>query len=98
MSATRRRRTAVLATPAFLALFALAVTLLRAPAGMVPAAAATMTVAQAISGQGGTGTVRGYVVGEAVKVGFRLRGGGFGREFGFGFGFQCGRLRFSGRR
>lgn len=64
MSPTRRRRTAVLATPAFLALLALAVTLLRAPAGMVPAAAATMTVAQAISGQGGTGTVRGYVVGE----------------------------------
>nr|WP_221381954.1 endonuclease [Actinoplanes polyasparticus] len=43
------------------ALLALAITLVQAPAG---SAAATLTVAQAISSQSGTGTVRGYVVGE----------------------------------
>ncbi|MGX6606081.1 endonuclease [Micromonosporaceae bacterium Da 78-11] len=57
----------VVATPALFALLALLVTLFRAPvssAELQPAAAATMTVAQAISSQSGTGTVRGYVVGE----------------------------------
>jgi endonuclease I len=65
---TRHRRTAMLATPAIFALLALTVTLVRAPAGMLPAAAATMTVAQAISSQSGTGTVRGYVVGEPTAT------------------------------
>jgi endonuclease I len=68
---TRHRRTAVLATPALFALLALLVTVVRAPAaptGMLPAAAATMTVAQAISNQSGTGTVRGYVVGEPTAT------------------------------
>ena len=69
---TRHRRTAVLATPALLALLALVVTFVRPPAapapGMVPAAAATMTVAQAIANQSGTGTVRGYVVGEPTAT------------------------------
>jgi endonuclease I len=68
---TRHRRTAVLATPALLALLALLVTVVRGPVatpGMVPAAAATMTVAQAISNQSGTGTVRGYVVGEPTAT------------------------------
>jgi endonuclease I len=65
---TRHRRIAMLALPALLALLALTVTLVRPPAGMLPAAAATMTVAQAISGQSGTGTVRGYVVGEPTAT------------------------------
>jgi endonuclease I len=65
MSGPKRcKRTAVLAMPAVLGLLALVVTFVRVPAGMVPAAAATLTVAQAISSQSGTGTVRGYVVGE----------------------------------
>jgi endonuclease I len=67
----RHRRTAVLATPALFALLMLLVTFVRAPAappGMLPAAAATMTVAQAISNQSGTGTVRGYVVGEPTAT------------------------------
>lgn len=54
--------------PALLALLALAVTLLRVPGAMVPAAAATMTVAQAISSQSGTGTVSGYVVGQPTAT------------------------------
>jgi endonuclease I len=67
---TRYRRTAMLGTPAFLALLALVITLFRAPVApaMVPAAAATMTVAQAISSQSGTGTVVGYVVGEPTAT------------------------------
>jgi len=68
---TRYRRTAVLVTPALLALLALLVTLFRAPAGapgMQPAAAATITVAQAISSQSGTGSVLGYVVGEPTAT------------------------------
>jgi endonuclease I len=68
---TRHRRTATLATPAFLALLALVVTLFRAPTGapgMQPAAAATMTVAQAISSQSGSGTVIGFVVGEPTAT------------------------------
>jgi len=47
------------------ALLALAITLVQAPAG---SAAATLTVAQAISSQSGTGTVRGYVVGEPTAT------------------------------
>ena len=35
---------------------------------MLPAAAATLTVAQAIGSQSGTGTVRGYVVGEPTAT------------------------------
>ena len=68
---TRHRRTAVLTTPALLAVLALTITFFRAPVpapGMVPAAAATLTVAQAISSQTGTGTVRGYVVGEPTAT------------------------------
>ena len=68
---TRHRRTAVLVTPAFLALLALVITLFRAPVGapgMQPAAAATMTVAQAISSQSGSGAVAGYVVGEPTAT------------------------------
>jgi endonuclease I len=70
---TSHRRAAALAMPALLALLALAVTLVRVPAGgvappMVRAAAATMTVAQAISTQSGTGTVLGYVVGQPTAT------------------------------
>jgi endonuclease I len=67
---TRHRRTAVLVAPAFLASLALVITLFRVPVApaMTPAAAATMTVAQAISGQSGTGTVKGYVVGEPTAT------------------------------
>jgi endonuclease I len=68
---TRHRRTVLRITPAFLALLALTVTLFRAPAAgaqVLPAAAATITVAQAISNQSGTGTVRGYVVGEPTAT------------------------------
>ncbi len=66
------RRAMALTMPALLAVLALAITLLRVPAGatpaMVPAAAATLTVAQAISSQSGTGTVRGYIVGEPTAT------------------------------
>ncbi|MGK5685070.1 endonuclease [Actinoplanes sp. URMC 104] len=55
----RTKRLALLAAPV------LAVVLLTVPAR----AAATLTVAQAISSQGGTGTVRGYVVGEPTATG-----------------------------
>jgi endonuclease I len=67
---TSHRRVVALTLPALLALFALVITLVRAPAtpGMLPAAAATMTVAQAISNQGGAGTVRGYVVGQPTAA------------------------------
>lgn len=58
----RFRRTVALAAPVFLALV---VTVLRIPAG---SAAATLTVAQAIANQSGTGTVRGYVVGEPTAT------------------------------
>jgi endonuclease I len=61
----------VVTMPALLGLLALVSTLVRAPVpttGMVPAAAATLTVAQAISSQGGTGTVRGYVVGQPTAT------------------------------
>ncbi|AGL17103.1 endonuclease [Actinoplanes sp. N902-109] len=65
----RRRRAAAFVTPAVLAVLALTVTFLRAPVTMVPAAASTMTVAQAIGSQsGGTGTVSGYVVGEPTAT------------------------------
>jgi endonuclease I len=67
------RRAVALSMPALLGLLALAVPMLRAPAGttpaMRPAATATMTVAQAISGQsGGTGTVKGYIVGQPTAT------------------------------
>ncbi|MEU7905087.1 endonuclease [Actinoplanes sp. NPDC049118] len=67
------RRAAALTMPALLVLLALAVPMFRAAAGtapgMRPVAAATMTVAQAIGGQtGGTGTVRGYVVGQPTAA------------------------------
>jgi endonuclease I len=62
---TRLRRTALFAAPALLAVFALTITLFQAPAAT---AAATLTVAQAISNQSGTGTVRGYVVGEPTAT------------------------------
>jgi endonuclease I len=69
---TSRRRAVAITMPALLALLALAITMIRVPAGvspqMLPAAAATMTVAQAISGQTGTGTVRGYVVGQPTAA------------------------------
>jgi endonuclease I len=72
------RRATALTMPALIAVLALAVTLVRAPAtappGMVPAAAATLTVAQAISNQSGTGTVRGYIVGEPTATNTVLRG------------------------
>ncbi|MEV4641243.1 endonuclease [Actinoplanes sp. NPDC049548] len=58
------RRAAALTMPALLGLLALVLPLFRGPAGMQPTAATTMTVAQAISSQSGTGTVRGYIVGQ----------------------------------
>jgi len=64
---TWHRRTLALTLPALLAVLALAGTLIAAPA-VRPAAAATLTVAQAISGQGGTGTVRGYIVGQPTAA------------------------------
>jgi len=67
------RRGAALMLPVLIGILALVVALLRVPAGatpaMVPAAAATLTVAQAINGQSGTGTVAGYVVGEPTGAG-----------------------------
>ena len=74
---TSHRRVAALTTPALLALLALVVTMVRAPAtpGMLPAAAATLTVAQAIGNQSGTGTVRGYVVGEPTATSTVLSSG-----------------------
>ncbi|MFI7541839.1 endonuclease [Actinoplanes sp. NPDC049599] len=69
---TAHRRVVALTMPALLALLALVVTMFRAPVGappgMLPAAAATLTVAQAISSQSGTGTVRGYVVGQPTAT------------------------------
>src|SRR4051812_34339677 len=67
-----RRRALALTMPALLGLLALVITMFRAPVGaapgMLPAAASTLTVAQAISGQSGTGTVRGYVVGQPTAT------------------------------
>jgi endonuclease I len=64
--------------PAVLAVLALVITLVRVPAGatpgMLPRAAATLTVAQAISSQSGTGTVRGYVVGQPTATSTVLAG------------------------
>src|SRR3954462_13701152 len=75
---TSRRRAAVFTTPAVLAVLALVITLVRVPAGatpeMLPRAAATLTVAQAISSQSGTGTVRGYVVGQPTATSTVLAG------------------------
>lgn len=66
-------RAVALLMPALLGILALILTMARMPAGattpgMVPRAAATLTVAQAISGQSGTGTVRGYIVGEPTAT------------------------------
>ncbi|MFI7601376.1 endonuclease [Actinoplanes sp. NPDC049681] len=69
------RRAAALMTPALLGLFALLVPVFRGPAGMRPAAAVTMTVAQAISTQSGTGSVRGYVVGQPIGTSTVLSSG-----------------------
>ncbi|GID97807.1 endonuclease [Amorphoplanes digitatis] len=70
---TSHRRALALLMPALLGLLALTIPMFRAPAGtspgMRPVAAATMTVAQAISSQsGGTGTVRGYIVGQPTAT------------------------------
>ncbi|MEV8509063.1 endonuclease [Actinoplanes sp. NPDC051475] len=65
---TSHRRAAALTMPALLGLFALLIPLFRGPAGMQPMAATTMTVAQAISSQSGTGTVRGYIVGQPTAT------------------------------
>jgi endonuclease I len=70
---TSHRRVVALTMPALLSVLALAITLFRVPAGVPPqmhpvAAAATMTVAQAISSQSGTGTVAGYIVGEPTAT------------------------------
>ncbi|MET8153485.1 endonuclease [Actinoplanes sp. NPDC049668] len=67
---TSHRRVVALLMPALLGLLALAVPMFRAPApDLRQMAAATMTVAQAISGQtGGTGTVRGYIVGQPTAT------------------------------
>lgn len=62
------RRAAALTMPALLGLFALLIPLFRGPAGIQPMAATTMTVAQAISSQSGTGTVRGYIVGQPTAT------------------------------
>ena len=69
---TSHRRVVALTMPALLSVLALVITLFRVPAGappqMHPAAAASMTVAQAISSQSGTGTVAGYIVGEPTAT------------------------------
>ena len=68
---TSHRRLVARTMPALLGVLALAVTMVRAPAappGMLPAAAATLTVAQAIGSQSGTGTVRGYIVGQPTAT------------------------------
>ncbi|GAA3342238.1 hypothetical protein GCM10020358_36480 [Amorphoplanes nipponensis] len=76
---TSQRRAVALTMPALLAVLALAVTLVRAPAGaptgMLPMAAGTLTVAQAIGSQGGAGTVRGYVVGQPTAANTVLSSG-----------------------
>ncbi|MEV4701677.1 endonuclease [Actinoplanes sp. NPDC049316] len=69
------RRVTALTMPALLGLLALFLPLFRGPAGMQPVAATTMTVAQAISSQSGTGTVRGYVVGQPTATSTVLFGG-----------------------
>jgi endonuclease I len=61
----RHLRRAGLITPALFAVLALVVTFMQAPAAT---AATTMTVAQAIANQSGTGTVTGYVVGEPTAT------------------------------
>ncbi|WP_229074934.1 endonuclease [Actinoplanes sp. DH11] len=68
---TRHRRLLVLPTAALASLLALLISLVTPPAS----AAATLTVAQAINGQGGTGTVTGYVVGQPTTATTVLFGG-----------------------
>jgi endonuclease I len=76
---TSHRRAAALMMPVLLGLLALLIPLVRAPAeampGMRPVAASTLTVAQAIGGQGGSGTVRGFVVGQPTATSTVLRSG-----------------------
>ena len=60
----QHRRILALTVPTFLALLALLFTLVSTPA----TAAATLTVAQAIASQSGTGTVAGYIVGEPTAT------------------------------
>ncbi len=76
---TSHRRAAARTMPALLGLLALVVTMLTVPAGaspgMLPVAADAMTVAQAIGSQSGTGTVRGYVVGQPTATATVLTSG-----------------------
>jgi endonuclease I len=62
---TSHRRAVALMLPPLLTLLGLVVTVVRIPAA---SAAATLTVAQAISSQSGTGTVRGYIVGQPTAT------------------------------
>ncbi|GAA0430018.1 hypothetical protein Aca07nite_38630 [Actinoplanes capillaceus] len=62
---TVHRRLLTLLIPVLAGLLVASVTVLRAPSA---AAAAPLTVAQAISSQGGTGTVVGYIVGEPTAT------------------------------
>ncbi|MDI6102161.1 endonuclease [Actinoplanes sp. NEAU-A12] len=62
---TRHRRIVALTMPALVGLLAAFVAVAIAPSA---AAAAPLTVAQAISGQSGTGTVAGYIVGEPTAA------------------------------
>ncbi|GIG90733.1 endonuclease [Plantactinospora endophytica] len=66
------RRLLAATTPIVLAVLALAVTLVGVPSVQ---AAASMTVAQAISGQGSSGTVTGYVVGQPTATNTVIRSG-----------------------
>ncbi|GAA2706998.1 endonuclease [Actinoplanes palleronii] len=60
----QHRRILAVTVPTFLALLALLFTLASTPA----TAAASLTVAQAIAGQSGSGTVLGYIVGEPTAT------------------------------
>ena len=62
---TRHRRVVALTLPALAGLLAAFVAVLYAPSA---AAAASLTVAQAIGNQSGTGTVAGYIVGEPTAA------------------------------
>ena len=76
MTGPMSRRPVAAFMPALLAVLALAGTLIREPTEVVPArAAATLTVARAITTQSGTGTVRGYVVGQPTATSTVLTSG-----------------------